>query len=232
VLAELSELQATASHSRGICGVLRLEAPVAYGRRVVLPLLSRLAQQHPELGFDIRLSDTFSDLIGGGSDAAVRIGGSHDSRLIARVVGSCELGVFAAPSYLEARGEPQRLEAIAGNECIGYRLANTGRSRPWAFRVDGRTQEILPGFRHLVSDGEGLVAAAIAGLGLIQVPRFMAVQDIPTGRLTEILCAFAPKPLPIAVVFPSRRQLPMRLRVFIDAFQEFASSQAVSRGQA
>jgi LysR family transcriptional regulator, regulator for bpeEF and oprC len=222
VLAELADLQTAVANTRGVSGTLRLDVPVAYGKLVVLPLLAALGLRHPVLGIDVRLSDAFNDPIEGGYDAVVRIGGAHDSRLIARVVDHSEIGVFAAPDYLALHEEPRQLSSLKDHNCLGYRLANSGRGRAWQFRVGGQPHEIQPSFRHLISDGEGLVAAAVVGLGLIQVPRFMAIPASEAGSLREVLRPFEPEPLPISVQFASRRQVPARLRVFIEALSNRA----------
>jgi LysR family transcriptional regulator for bpeEF and oprC len=217
VLDELAALQTTAVDSRGVCGVLRLDIPVAYGRQFLLPAISRLAKQYPALGFDIRFSDTYNDVIAGGFDAAVRIGRWADSRLIARVFDFERLGVYASPAYLARRAPPRACSELDAHDCIGYRLPNTGRPRAWQFRVDGRPLELSPRVKYLISDREGLVAAASQGLGLVQAPCHMAKAALAAGELTEMLSPFEPAPLPIAVVFASKRDVPMRLRVFIDA---------------
>ncbi len=219
VLSEFAELQTTAANvSQEVTGVLRVDLPVTYGRQVVLPILARLAENHPGLGLDVRLSDSYNDVIAGGFDAVVRIGGAaKDSRLIGRVFDSERLGAYASPDYLERRGRPKDIASLAGHECLRYRLPNTGRNRPMQFRVSGKFIELNPECKYASNDGEALVLAASAGLGVVQAPRYLAAAALSAGSLSEILARFEPPPLPIAVVFPSKRQMPARLRLFIDA---------------
>jgi DNA-binding transcriptional LysR family regulator len=98
-----------------------------------------------------------------------------------------------------------------------FQMPTSGRYRPWEFAVKGRALALNPPPRHVLNDGEGLVRAACAGLGLVQVPDLMAEEAVAAGELEEVLAAFRPKPMPISVVFPSSRHMPPRLRAFIDA---------------
>src|SRR5262245_19822677 len=99
-------------------------------------------------------------------------------------------------------------------------MPSTGRDRPWAFRVDGEDAEVQPASRLRLGDGEALIEAAIAGMGLVQVPDYMAVDALNSGRLVEVLREFRAPPLPINVVYPGSRMLPPRVRAFIDALSE------------
>jgi DNA-binding transcriptional LysR family regulator len=96
-------------------------------------------------------------------------------------------------------------------------MPTSGRHRPWEFLVKRRPLVLHPPPRHELNEGEGMVAAACAGLGLVQIPHFMAEAAVKSGALEEVLAAYRPKPTPISVVFPTHRHMPPRLRVFIDA---------------
>ena len=218
ILDELGDLEATvASATRGPSGTLRIDAPATYGKQVIVPLVADLARRHPELRIDIRLSDTFADVIGAGLDAVIRVGTIDDSRLVARSFDVQHLGVYAAPGYLSRRGRPRAPAAIDGHDCGLFRLPTTGRERPWQFSVGGEAITMHPRARFVMNDGEGLVSAALAGIGLVQVPEFMARSAVEAGQLEEVLARFRPAPMPISVVHPSNRQVPLRLRAFIDA---------------
>jgi DNA-binding transcriptional LysR family regulator len=96
-------------------------------------------------------------------------------------------------------------------------MPTSGRHRPWEFLAKRRPLVLHPAPRHAMNDGEGLVRAASEGLGLIQVPDYMAEEAVKAGALEELLAAYRPKPTPISVVFPTSRHMPPRLRAFIDA---------------
>ncbi len=218
ILDELDELERVAARgTQGARGTLRIDAPATWGRQVLLPVLAQLAAKHPELALDLRLSDLQSDVTGGGLDAVVRIGRIDDSRLVARQVDAQHFGVFGAPAYLVRRGVPRTPAELVAHDCLVFRLPATGRPRPWQFRSGRRTLALDPGARATINDGEALVAAAAAGLGLAQVPVYMAAPAVAAGRLQEVLAEARPPPLPISIVYPSSRHVPPRLRVLIDA---------------
>jgi len=218
VLDELAELSLVAAQAAGApAGTLRIDAPITYGKKVIVPLAARLVARHPELRLDLRLSDHFTDVIGSGVDAVVRIGAIADQRLVARRIGEQQLAVYGAPQYLERRGTPRRPKDLQGHDCVVFQMPTSGRHRPWEFRVKRRPLVLHPAPRHVVNDGEGLVSAACAGLGLVQLPDLIAESAVRKGALAEVLAAYRPAPMPISVVFPTSRHMPPRLRAFIDA---------------
>ena len=218
VLAEVEELRSEAAGARvSPGGVLRINLPVFYGKRFVLPLLAGLVRQHPALQLDVRFSDRFADLMLDNLDLVVRIGALSDSTLVARQVDRQEIVLCATPGYLAARGTPRRIEDLAGHDAIAFRMPTTGRQRPWQFRQAGAPVELLPPARLLINETECLVEAAKLGLGLLQVPDNLVQEELDRGALKEVMPACRPAPMPISVVYPSGRLLPARVRVAIDA---------------
>ncbi len=221
ILEEEEALRTFAAGARGEpTGLLRIETPLTYGKRVVMPVLAKLLERHRGLKIDARLSDKYSDVIREGLDAVVRIGSLSDSRLVAKPVGQQHLVVCASAAYLERHGTPRVPYALERHACVLFRVPTTGRDRPWQFRVDGVNTEIQPDARLRLGDGEALIEAAAAGLGLVQVPDYMAADAITSGRVVEVLGPHRAPPLPINVVYPTTRMLPPRVRVFIDALSE------------
>ncbi|HEX2200253.1 MAG TPA: LysR substrate-binding domain-containing protein [Burkholderiales bacterium] len=218
VLDELSELSSVAAEAvRAPAGTLRIDAPVTYGKNVIVPVVARLAARHPALRLDLRLSDQYADVIASGVDAVVRVGEIADARLVARRIGEQQLVVLGAPAYFKRRGKPRRPQEVEGHDCVLFRMPTSGRHRPWEFLVKRKSLVLHPPPRHELNEGEGMVSAACAGLGLVQIPHFMADAAVKSGALEEVLAAYRPKPTPISVVFPTHRHMPPRLRVFIDA---------------
>jgi len=218
VLDELAELSLVAAEAvRAPAGTLRIDAPVTYGKKVIVPLAARLVARHPQLRLDLRLSDQFTDVIGSGVDAVVRVGAIADRRLVARRIGEQQLAVYGAPQYLKRRGTPRKPKDLRGHDCVVFQMPTSGRYRPWEFRVKRRPLVLHPAPRHVVNDGEGLVSAASAGLGLVQLPDLIAEAAVKEGALEEVLAAYRPAPMPISVVFATGRHMPPRLRAFIDA---------------
>jgi LysR family transcriptional regulator, regulator for bpeEF and oprC len=221
VLDDLAELALLAAGTTDVpSGVLRLNVPVTYGKKVILPALARLAKRYQELRFEVQLSDQFAHVVGSGLDAVVRIGEIADRRLVARRVDEQRIGVYASPDYLRRKGRPRNPADIATHDCVVFQMLTTRRLRPWTFQAKGRRMAVQPAPARMVDDGEGLVSAACAGLGLVQVPDIMAEDAVQAGLLEEVLTSYRLRPEPISVVFPTQRHMPMRLRVFIDTLVE------------
>lgn len=197
-------------------GTLRISVPVVVGRELVLPALNELARRHPRLSLDVAFSDRYADLVKEGLDAVVRVGSLRDSTLVGRRIGEQRLVVCASPAYLKRHGTPHKPSDIHQHECVSFRVPTTGMARPWQFRDGRKNLELKPSSRIVMNEGEALVAAATAGLGLIQVPRIMAATRIQRGELKDVLERFAPAAMPISLVYPSARHLPSRLRALIE----------------
>ena len=220
VLEALAELELSAAGAAAApAGVLRIDAPIVYGRQELIPVAAELARRYPHLGLDIRLSDRFADVVGGGLDAAIRVGRIADSRLVAVPIAEQQLRVYGAPEYLARRRPPRSPAEVRRHDCVLFRNPTSGRERAWEFRQGGRALSLHPKARYIVDDGEGLVSAAAAGLGLIQVPDYLAADALARHRLNEVLADFRPPPVPISLVYASRRHVPARLRALIDALR-------------
>ncbi len=218
VLAEVEDLQAEASGTRAQpTGILRIDLPVFYGKRFVMPLLAGLQQRHPHLQLDVRLTDTQVDLVRDGIDLALRIGRLRDSTLVARRVDRQQLVLCASPAYLAARGTPRRIEDLAAHAAVVFRLPTSGRDRPWQLRQRGAEVELSPRPHVRVNDGEGLLAALKLGMGLCQLPDMLVLDELTRGELVELLPSCRPEPMPIHIVYPSGRLVPERVRVAIEA---------------
>nr|HET7860484.1 LysR family transcriptional regulator [Caldimonas sp.] len=220
VLAEVEDLRAEAAGVRAApSGTLRIDLPITYGRRVVMPLLAAVVQRHPELKLDVRLQDSYADIVRDGLDLAVRAGALNDSTLVARRIDWQQLIVIASPAYLAERGTPRRITDVPRHDVIVFRQPSSGRPRPWQLRQGGRAVELQPEPRAQVNDGEGMVAAAAMGLGLAQIPDYMASDELARGAVVEVLASLRPAAMPISVVMPSSRLLPPRVRVVVDALE-------------
>lgn len=218
ILADIDELETLAAGASGEPrGELRINVPITYGKKVVLPALSSLLLKHPGMTADVRLSDQLCDLVKDGMDAAIRIMPLDDSRLASRQIDLQHLVVCASPAYLSRHGKPKHPSRLDGHTFLLFRNPSSGRERPLQFQVDGKTLDIHPAHRMALTDGEGMVQAACLGVGLAQVPDYMATEELARGTLVEVLPAFQPPPLPISVVWPGNRLMPPRVRVFIDA---------------
>lgn len=224
ILAELAEADATASADRlEVQGTLRVNAPVSFGVREIAPLLPEFSRLHPSLKIDFGLNDRLVNLIEEGWDVAVRIGDLADSTLVVRRIVPCRTVVCAAPSYLAARGTPRTVAELATHNCLGYTLSRMVGAERWCFGIDGTVTVPITGNLR-VNNGDALVAAALAGQGLIYQPTFLVSAELRARRLVSIALDHPPIELGgIFVVYPSDRRPPAKVRAFIDFLvQSFA----------
>lgn len=227
LLAEFEQLQADAAGSRSQpSGTLRVDLPILYGRRHVLPILADLRRAHPALVFEVRLQDGFSDLVREGIDLAVRMGTLRDSSLVARRIDTQHLVLVGSPAYLGARGTPRTPQDLAAHDAIVFRMPTSGRNRPWQFRQGRRLLEIQPAATVQINDTEGLASAALLGLGLCQLPDNIVAPELASGALVEVLADRRPPPMPISAVVPSGRLIPPRVRVLLEALDTFRQRDA------
>lgn len=201
-----------AGQRKAPAGRLRVSLPATLGRMVILPRLAEFVARHPAIELDIGLDDRKIDLIEGGFDLAVRTGALDDSGLLARKIGQHRFVLCAAPAYIGRAGAPASLDDLHGHPCIRFRYPTTGLLERWAFDGDERDRELGPG--PTFNDGEAVVLAAIAGLGLAQVPDYAAGPAIQSGRLVPLLPRHSCIRGDIWLVRPAHRATPPRVEVF------------------
>lgn len=221
ILADLADADAsTAREAVDVRGTLRLNAPVSFGIRQIAPLLPGLSHRHPELTIDLGLNDRFVDLVEEGWDLVIRIGELKDSSLTARKLAPCPMAVCAAPSYIERHGRPSRIAELKDHNCLGYTLSRAAGANRWSFGPGGKAQVAVRG-NVKANNGDVLVAAAVAGLGIVYQPRFLLADELTRGDLVEL--AFEQPPLQssgIYAVYPANRRPPAKVRVTIDYLAE------------
>ena len=217
ILAELAEAEAAAAAERiEVTGTLRVNAPVSFGVRELAPLMAGFSRMHPALTVDMGLNDRVVNLVEEGWDVAVRIGRIHDQTLIARKFAPCRLLVAGSPAYLAERGTPWTVAELSSHNCLGYTLSSALGPHRWSFGVDGAiTVPIRGNFQ--ASNGDALVAAALAGQGLVYEPTFLLGDDLRAGRLEALTLDQPPMELPgVFAVYASNRRPPAKVRAFID----------------
>ncbi len=199
-------------------GLLRIEVPVALGRLRIVPALSRLTADHPDLRVEASFSDTLTDPIAARLDAVVRIGVPNDLRLMVRRVGAIRYICCASPAYIERRGAPATPDDLAQHDCI-RRVAHDGTGQAdWHFAApgDGASFDIaVPGTLGFGSN-DAIVDAALAGVAVVQLHDYMADTHLRSGALIQVLGEYAVQGPPISVLFPSGRHLAPKVRAFID----------------
>lgn len=218
IVDDLEALRAEAEGVRGEpAGTLRLNVPITFGKKVIVPVLAALVARHPRLALDVTFSDRYEDIVRGGFDAAVRIGALSDSSLVGHRFATQQMLVVGSPAYFAAHGRPRQPSDLAAHRCLVFRMPSTGRARPWQFARDGVVQELAPATIVTMDDGEALVEAAAAGLGLAQVPHYIAQAGLEAGHLVEALATCRTPPMAISLVYPTSRHVTPRLRALIEA---------------
>ena len=198
-------------------GHLKVSAPAGFGRRHVAPLMGAYTLENPEVLVSLDLSDRLVDLVNENIDCAIRIGELTDSSLVSVRLGEMRRMVVASPAYLVAHGVPKSPSDLAGHNCLAL-----GQQRGWAFRDPelGSVENWKVGGTFECNDGAVLHEWALAGRGLAWRSLWEVGQDLKEGRLTSVLDAWQAPPMGIYAVFPQRRQLPLRVRLFIDLLKE------------
>ncbi|WP_299404773.1 LysR family transcriptional regulator [uncultured Roseobacter sp.] len=218
VLRDLDALRRDmATATKAPAGRLTVSAPAAFGRMTLIPKLAGFRRDYPDVELELRFEDNLVDLVSEQVDVAIRAGNLNDSTsLIARYLFDDQLVTCAAPTYLDRKGFPQVPDDLDGHDCLAFRNTATGRAAPWFFRDGDELMRLTPDSPVTSNDGESIAQAAIAGLGMAQMPSYMAAAALADGRVIEVLEACRPPPTPFHAVFLDRRLMPSRLRVFID----------------
>ncbi|WP_132469286.1 LysR substrate-binding domain-containing protein [Novosphingobium sp. ST904] len=187
-------------------GHLRVTCSYALGEKFVAPLVRELSQAYPAISVTLDLDNSLVDLIADGYDLAIRTGHLEDSRLVATRVASRTLVTLASPAYLDARGRPSDIADLSRHECL------VGSAAQWHFR-GGRT--FRPQGRWRCNSGNALLEAALAGMGICQLPAFYLGDRVAAGRLEPVLAALAPEEEPIWAVYPQRRHLSPKVSALV-----------------
>jgi DNA-binding transcriptional LysR family regulator len=203
ILDELAAAERDAHAARPTpSGRLRLELPLTLGAKQVVPLLADFCKRYPEVQLDVRLDDRYVDLVGEGSHAAVRVGALSDSRLVARKLATASVVTLASPAFVRAHQRLSSPERLEPRHCLLFRSASSGRALPWRFARAGKLVTYAPPSVHTFGNSEALIAAAIAGLGVIQVLDFAAVDELRRGALVAVFRELACAGPPISLVCP------------------------------
>lgn len=215
VIAELDAVEDAVRNRSGTpTGLLKLTAPVSFGNTQLAPVLIAFAQRYREISLEVNFSDRVINLVDEGFDAALRIGVPADTRLVARKLCDARIVAVASPAYLEQHGHPQVPSDLAQHQCI---IDTNFRDREvWRFRENGNPVSVAVTGRVHLSSADACVAAAEAGLGVLQVPSFVAGPRIRAGRLVAILKDHETQPIPIQAIYPASRHLALKVRVFVD----------------
>ena len=216
LLADLEEAEASVRSATVVPrGTLRLTCGVTFGELHLGPAIAAFATSHPQLAFDLDLSDRTVDLVDEGFDLAIRIGTPGQRALVARRIGWTRLVCCAAPGYLQRHGIPQTPDDLLQHQCLAYTYVAT--PNVWTFEgPGGESHAVRVPVRHRANSGRMLVALAVAGLGITMEPDFIVAPELRSGALVRVLPQVPAIRAPIAAVYASRRHLSAKVRGFVD----------------
>jgi DNA-binding transcriptional LysR family regulator len=221
LLIDLANAEASVSEG-GVkaSGHLRVTAPAGFGRRHVAPLVPRFREMHADVTISLNLSDRVIDLAGEGYDCAVRVGDLADSSLVSVRLADNRRLCVATPKYLKRHGTPKNPGELVRFDCLTL-SSDASQTRGWAFQIpttDAGTEVIhlKPGGPLDCSDGQVLHDWCLAGYGIAWRSTWEVESEIAQGRLVEVLANFAAPANGIYAVFPQRKHLPLRVRLWID----------------
>jgi DNA-binding transcriptional LysR family regulator len=215
ILAEVEEAEAAAGNRRGAPrGLLRITAPVLFGRMHVAPLAAAFTRAHPGATADLLLVDRVVNLLEEGLDVGVRLAALEDSALVALPVGEVRRVVCASPDYLARAGTPREPRDLRAHACL--RFAGIGSTQEWTFVAAGRRISVPVAGPLSSNQAEPLVDACAEGLGIGNFLSYQVAPLVAAGRLKLVLADWYPPPVPVSVVYPHAKLLPARTRLCVD----------------
>lgn len=217
VLSDLDDAEAVFRHGRASPrGVLRVDMSGTHASRVVLPRIGDFHALYPDIELVISSGDRLVDLVREGVDCVIRGGAPRDLNLVARRLAQMPQVVCASPAYLAEFGVPRHPDALRSHRAVRFFSSNGSADYPFELVVDGTLRSFPAQGWLSVNDAENYGLGALHGHGLIQLPRFHVEQDLRAGRLVEVLADWPSPAMPLSALYPERRQLSPRVRVFVD----------------
>ena len=199
-------------------GRLRVDVPSPFARLILIPALPEFHARYPDIQIDMGVSDRIVDIIDENVDCVVRGGELLDQSLMARKVADLQLGVFAAPDYLARSGTPMHPQELedSHHRVVAFLWARTGKPMPYALHNDKQSLQIKGRHVLAVDDGNAYLAAGLAGMGVLWLPRYMSDAPVARGELVPLFEGWQLESMPLYIAYPPNRHISLKLRVFID----------------
>ncbi|CAI8927529.1 MULTISPECIES: LysR family transcriptional regulator [Pseudomonas] len=229
LLADLDDAETGLSGASALPrGRLRVDVPSPLARLILMPALPDFHQRYPDIQIDMGVSDRIVDIIDENVDCVVRGGELLDQSLMARRVADLQLGVFAAPSYLARVGTPVHPQELENSDhrVVGFIWARTGKPVPYTLHRGGEHLQIKGRHVLAVDDGNAYLAAGLAGMGVLWLPKYMSDSHQARGELVPLFEDWQLEPMPLYVAYPPNRHVSLKLRVFIDWIVELMAQHA------
>lgn len=195
-------------------GTIRVAAPTAFGRQSMGPLIEEYLRKFPDVEVEVSLNDRFVDLVEEGIDLAIRVTRQPDPHLVARPLARAHMLVCASPKYLKTHGMPQSPEDLVRHNCLTR--FDGGVRATWKLARDARSISVQVAGNCRGNNGELLMRAAIAGLGIVYEPTFIVGEALRSKKLVQLLPEWQSDTYSIYAVYANREYLPAKVRSFID----------------
>ena len=216
IIEEIAEVERTASGEfRAPQGELTISVPAVLGRSHILPIVVEFQHAFPDVSIRLQLTDRMVSLTEEQVDVAVRVGELPDSSMIATRVGVIRHVLCASPAYLKRRGTPKTPADLARHDCVIHE-GHTRTFYDWEFVANKATQSVAVPYRLTLNLSEAEVAAAVAGAGIVRVFSYLVEDLLKSRALLPLLETYWPLPIPVSVIYPAQRQIPLKLRAFLD----------------
>lgn len=235
VLSEMDELESSMTHARANPrGRLKVDSSAAVALPILIPALPQFHARYPDIKLELGVSDRAVDLLSENVDCVLRGGELTEQSLVARRIGEAHLITCAIPEYLKRHGVPKHPHDLddpeLGHTLVKYFSPRTGRLYPFVYSKAGETIEVTGTHRIAVDDAGAVIAAGMAGLGVMQALTFLVQHHISNGALEPLLLDWSSAAIPLHVVYPPNRHLSNKVRVFVDWVAElFASNDLIQR---
>jgi DNA-binding transcriptional LysR family regulator len=217
LLSELDDAESALKHvAANPRGVLRVDLHGTHATLIVLPRIEEFRRRYPSIELVVSCGDRLVDLVREGVDCVVRAGSPRDSGLVARRLAMMPQVICASPEYLARFGTPRHPDELSAHQAVRFFSSSGTADYPLELLIDGQVREFTLGGWISVNYAEAYFVCALRGCGLIQVPRFHVEQQLQNGQLVEVLADWRSPEFPLSAMYPQRRQLSPRVRVFID----------------
>ncbi len=216
ILAQIREMEEQIASSRAAPkGLLRVNATLGFGRTTIAPIISAFVKQYPDVDVQLQLTDRPINLVEEAFDLGIRFGELPDTRLSARKLLSNRRFLCASPAYLKKFGEPRTLDELARHRCILHRQ-NDEAPGVWRLSKGRKTESVKVGGALSSNDGDVVLNWALDGHGILLRSEWDAAKYLQSGRLQTVLKDYRPAPADLFAFYPTRRNLPAKVRAFLD----------------
>lgn len=212
ILNELKDAENSVSNiTSTLQGKITISLPMDFGSRFVAPYLGQFMTTYPNIQLNIEFSDRRVDVVAEGYDLVLRIGALEDSSIVAKRIARSELVLLASPEYLAKHGTPENLAQLAEHTCLIYE-----NHQQWQFTDGDQKVKIKPNAHVISNNGYALLQMTKAGQGIVNLPLFLAKEEISAGKLVEILPKYKQHSIDISILYPHRRYLSPKVKVLIE----------------